>query len=93
MLNTRGTPNLLTIDFLILLLGAVISNGQWELWLVIPDWFAWILVVTFTDNINNCDEKDKSSFWSGCNVDFALSVGCNDFALSVVMIILFYKIK
>ena len=51
------------------------------------------MVVTFTDNINNCDEKDKSSFWSGCNVDFALSVGCNDFALGVVMIILFYKIK
>ena len=43
-----------------------------------------IRVVTFTDIINNCDEKDKSSFWSGCNVDFALSVGCNvDFALSV----------
>ena len=51
-----------------------------------------ILVVTFTDNINNCDERDKSSFWSGCN-EFALSVGCNDFALGVVMIILFYKIK
>ena len=51
-----------------------------------------IRVVTFTDIINNCDEKDKSSFWSGCN-DFALSVGCNDFALGVVMIILFYKIK
>ena len=49
--------------------------------------------VTFTDKINNCDEKDKSSFWSGCNVVFALSVGCNDFALGVVMIILFYKIK
>ena len=27
----------------------------------------------------------------GC--EFALSVGCNDFALGVVMIILFYKIK
>ena len=51
-----------------------------------------ILVVTFTDNINNCVESDKSSFWSGCNV-FALSIGCNDFALGVVMIILFYKIK
>ena len=38
----------------------------------------------FTDIINNYDEKDKSSFWSGCNVDFALSVGCNvNFALSV----------
>ena len=51
--------------------------------------------LTFTeDKINNCDEKDKSSFWSGCNVDFALSVGCNEnFALGVVMIILFYKIK
>ena len=35
----------------------------------------------FTDIINNYDEKDKSSFWSGCNVDFALSVGCNDFIL------------
>jgi len=44
-----------------------------------------ILVVTFTDIINNCDEKDKSSFLSGCN-DFALSVGCNDFALGVVML-------
>ena len=32
-------------------------------------------------------------FWSGCNVDFALSVGCNDLALSVIMIILFNKIK
>ena len=53
-----------------------------------------IRVVTFTDTgiINNCDEKDKSSLWSGCN-DFALSVGCNDFALGVGMIILFYKIK
>ena len=28
----------------------------------------------------------------GCD-EFALSVGCNDFALGVVMIILFYKIK
>ena len=37
--------------------------------------------------------KTKVLFWSGCNVDFALSVGCNDFALGVVMIILFYKIK
>ena len=38
----------------------------------------------FTDIINNCDEKDKSSFFSGCNVDFALSVGSNNvFALSV----------
>ena len=51
-----------------------------------------IRVVTFTDIINNCDEKDKGSFWSGCS-DLALSVGCNDFALGVVMIILFYKIK
>ena len=25
--------------------------------------------------------------------DFALSVGCNEFALGVVMLILFYKIK
>ena len=31
-----------------------------------------ILVVTFTDKINNCDgEKDKSSFWSGCNEAFS----------------------
>ena len=52
-----------------------------------------VLATWFTDKINNCGEKDKSSFWSGCNVDFALSVGCNDFALSVVMIILFSKIK
>ena len=51
------------------------------------------VVTFFTDIINNCDEKDKSSFWSGCNVDFALSVGCKDFALGVVTIILFYKIK
>ena len=51
-----------------------------------------ILVVTFTDNINNFVERDKSSFWSGCN-EFTLSVGCNDLALGVVMIILFYKIK
>ena len=42
----------------------------------------------------NSDEKDnKSSFWSGCS-EFALSVGWgNEFALGVVMIILFYKIK
>ena len=48
-----------------------------------------ILVVTFTGNtINNCVERDKSYFWSGCN-EFALSVGCNDdFSLGVVMIIL-----
>ena len=45
------------------------------------------------DNINYCVERDKSSFWSGCN-EFALGVlGCNDFDLGVVMIILFYKIK
>ena len=41
---------------------------------------------------NSGNEKDKSSFWSGCS-EFALSVGCNEFALGVVMIILFYKIK
>ena len=35
-------------------------------------------VLRFTDNINNCVERDKSSFWSGCN-EFALSVGCNEF--------------
>ena len=29
---------------------------------------------------------------AGCS-EFALSVGCNDFALGVVMITLFYKIK
>ena len=54
-----------------------------------------VVLRLLSDKINdNCDEKDKSSFWSGCgNVDFALSVGCNDFALGVVMIILFYKIK
>ena len=37
-----------------------------------------LLSVTFTDIINNCVEKDKNSFWSGCN-EFALSVGCNEF--------------
>ena len=98
--------NLLTVDFLIRWLGGS-DNGQWELWLAVtnPDWCVtvtvseeWLVaVVTFTATdhitINSCDEKDKSSsFWSGCN-DFALSVGCNDdFALGVVMIILFYKI-
>ena len=44
----------------------------------------------FTDIINNYDEKDKSSFWSGCNEAFS-SYSCNDFTLGVVMIILFYK--
>ena len=55
------------------------DNGQWELELLVRV----ILLVTFTDNINNCDERDKSSFWSRCN----------EFALGIVMIILFYKIK
>ena len=43
-------------------------------WLVLPSKSRLVTVIrvgTFTDIINNCDEKDKSSFWrSGCNVDF-----------------------
>ena len=86
-------------SFLIRLLGGGGSdNGQLEeLVLVSSNWLTLFELLRwhFTDIIYNCDEKDKSSFWSGCNVDFALvSVGCNhDFALGVVMIILFYKIK
>ena len=85
MLDSRY--NLLTVDFLIRLVGGS-DNGQLELVLVSSNWLTLFELLRLLIFINNCDEKDKSSFWSGCNVDFALSVGCNDSALGVVMIIL-----
>ena len=83
--------NLLTVDFLIRLVGGS-DNGQLELVLVISNWLALFELLLLLIISIIVMRKTKVLF-GGCNVDFALSVGCNDFALGVVMIILFYKIK
>ena len=51
-----------------------------------------IVLLRFNHKINNCNERDKLSFWSDCNEAFGRWC-CNGIVIGTVVITSFYKLK